>query len=84
MSDETEAKVVTRTDAANKAILGLEVGANPLPLGRIVAWVEDVVVSSNGKEDPAASLRSVNKALKSAEGFGVVALHKTITVERIG
>ena len=86
MSEETveRAKLVTRTDAATQAVNGLVADADPLLLDRIVEWVEDVVVSSGGKPNPAATLRSVNKALKAAEGFGVVKLHKTITVERIG
>jgi len=83
MSGE-KAKVVTRTDAANQAVMNVEKGRDPIGIDRLAGWVEDTVVSSGGKADPAASLRSVNKALKAAEGFGVVELRKTITVERVG
>jgi len=82
--DEGKARVVTRTDAANQAIMGLSAGNDAVPVERLAAWVEDVVVSSAGKPDPAATLRAVTKALKAAETYGVVKLHKTTTVERIG
>lgn len=80
---ENKAKVVTRTDASNQAILELQVGNSSVGLGCLVDWVEDQVVSSGGKENLAASLRSVNKALKAAESFGVVKLHKQVAVERL-
>jgi len=82
MSEET-ARAITRTDAANQAVLSIDPDKDPIEIGRLAAYVEDTVVSSGGKVDPAASSRSVNKALKAAEGFGVVKLHKTVCVERI-
>jgi len=83
MSEE-KVKVITRTNAANQAIMGTVEGNAPIPLDRLAAWVEDLVVSSGGKVDPEATLRSVNKALKAAENLGVVKLCKTTTVERVG
>lgn len=75
-------KPISRARAVSEVINAIDLGDN-MTLEELLVEVEQTIQDSGGEENLKASMRVLNRTLKSAEELGLVALHKTITVERV-
>ncbi|KKM88011.1 hypothetical protein LCGC14_1263030 [marine sediment metagenome] len=83
MSEATP-KTVSRSKAVNDVVNAIGIGRDAIQTReKLIAQVEEIVVSSSGEANLLATGRTLDKTLKCAEELGLLRIHRQIAIERV-